>query len=102
MEDPVFVKFLIGFTISDDDTRVKFEKGLEEKFGERIFWVNESMFVLTGGDLDGVRKKLNGICKEVQKLELKENDFIKLYYAAHLGNYKNKPEVDKIIEETIW
>lgn len=101
MADPIFVKFLIGFTISDDETRGMFEEMLEKTFNGGLRWVNESMFALTGGDLLGVRKKLNGICDEVEKLEFDINDFVTLYYAAHLADYTQKGTVDKLIEERI-
>lgn len=101
MEDPIFVKFLIGFTISDDETRGVFEETLEETFKSDLRWVNESMFALTGGDLSGVREKLNKICDGVEKLVFDTDDFVTLYYAAHLADYTEKKKVDKLIEEKI-
>ena len=40
MADPIFVKFLIGFTISDDETRGMFEEMLEKTFNGGLRWVN--------------------------------------------------------------
>lgn len=74
---------------------------LKEVFKGDLRWVNESMFALTGGDLLGVRKKLNDICDEVKKLEFDVDDFVTLYYAAHLADYTQKGTVDKLIEERI-
>lgn len=101
MANPIFVKFLIGFTISDDETRGMFEEMLEKTFNGGLRWVNESMFALTGGDLSRVREKLNKICDEVEKLVFDIDDFVTLYYAAHLADYTQKGTVDKLIEERI-
>lgn len=101
MEDPIFVKFLIGFTISDDETRGMFEEMLEKIFNGGLRWVNESMFALTGGDLSEVRKMLKNICDKVEKEVFDIDDFVTLYYAAHLADYTQKGTVDKLIEERI-
>lgn len=104
-----FTKFLIGYTISNDEARRTFKDGLEktydgvDKDGEPMAeWINESMYELRGMDLSGLRKVLNEIYQDVLKMGFGGSDFIKLYYAAHLVN-QSVPEkkMDFIVEENI-
>lgn len=74
---------------------------LGDTFKSDLCWVNESMFALADGDLSGVRKNLNNICDKMEKLKFDKDDFVTLYYAAHLADYTQKGTVDKLIEERI-
>ena len=96
-----FAKYLIGYTISDDDTREKFKEMLGEKFQDQSEWINESMFKLDGGDLQDVVGKLEEIFDEVKRISFGHDDFIKLYYAARLEDYTNLPERDLVKEVNI-
>ena len=96
-----FAKYLIGYTISDDDTREKFKEMLGEKFQDQPEWINESMFKLDGGDLQDVVGKLKEIFDEVERMKFGHDDFIKLYYAARLEDYINPPERDLVKEVNI-
>ena len=96
-----FTKYLIGYTISDDDTRGAFVEMLEKAFGKQLEWVNESMYMLRDGDLSKVTKTLKNIFKEIEKLCFDFDDFIKLYYAARLEDYTDLPKRDLIIEKNI-
>ena len=96
-----FAKYLIGYTISDDDTREKFKEVLGKKFQDQSEWINESMFKLDSGDLQDVMGKLKEIFEEVKRKKFGNNDFIKLYYAARLDDYTNLPERDLVKEVNI-
>lgn len=96
-----FAKYLIGYTISDDDTRKKFKEMLGKKFLDQSEWINESMFKLDGGDLQDVVGKLKEIFDEVKRMKFGHDDFIKLYYAARLEDYTNLPERDLVKEVNI-
>ena len=94
-------KYLIGYTISDDETRERFKQKLEEAFGKELEWINESMYKLAGGNLQQVTKALRNIFGEIEKQCFGLNDFIKLYYAARLADYTDLPERDLIVEKNI-
>lgn len=96
-----FAKYLIGYTISDDDTREKFKEMLGKKFQDQSEWINESMFKLDSGDLQDVVGKLKEIFDEVKRMSFGHDDFIKLYYAARLEDYINPPERDLVKEVNI-
>lgn len=96
-----FAKYLIGYTISDNETREKFRKMLGKKFQNQPGWINESMFKLDSGDLQDVMGKLKGIFDEVERMKFGHDDFIKLYYAARLEDYFNLPERDLVKEVNI-
>ena len=96
-----FAKYLIGYTISDDDTREKFKEMLGKKFQDQPEWINESMFKLDSGDLQDVVGKLKKIFDEVKRMSFDHDDFIKLYYAARLEDYTNLPERDLVKEVNI-
>ena len=96
-----FAKYLIGYTISDDDTREKFKEMLGKKFQDQSEWINESMFKLDSGDLQDVVGKLKEIFDEVKRMKFGHDDFIKLYYAARLEDYTNPPEIDLVKEVNI-
>lgn len=96
-----FAKYLIGYTISDDNTRKKFKEMLGRKFQDQSEWINESMFKLDSGDLQDVVGKLKEIFDEVKGMVFSQDDFIKLYYAARLEDYTNLPERDLVKEVNI-
>ena len=96
-----FTKYLIGYTISDDDTREKLKEMLGGKFQNQSEWINESMFKLDSGDLQDVMGKLKEIFDEMKKMKFGHDDFIKLYYAARLEDYTNLPERDLVKEVNI-
>ena len=93
-----FAKYLIGYTISDDNTREKFREMLGKKFQDQPEWINESMFKLDSGGLQDV---LKGIFDDVERMKFDHDDFIKLYYAARLEDYTNLPERDLVKEVNI-
>lgn len=104
-----YAKYLIGYTISDDETRNKFREKLMEEFrGENsegkpmLERINESMYKLRGMDLDTVEKRLGSITEDIKQMNFGGNDFIKLYYAAHLINQSvGKDKLDYIVEKTV-
>lgn len=96
-----FAKYLIGYTISDDNTRKKFKEVLGRKFQDQSEWINESMFKLDSGDLQDVVGKLKEIFDEVKRMKFGHDNFIKLYYAARLEDYFNLPERDLVKEVNI-
>lgn len=103
MANPELIKYLIGYTISNDGKRNMFSKELEATFSGIWRRVNESMLVLTEGDEDKVKESLEELCKELGDKD-GDNNFVKLYYAAHLKNYtyKSSNELDRIVELQIW
>ena len=68
-----FTRYLIGYTISDDDTREKFREMLGRKFQDQPEWINESMFKLDSGGLQDVVGKLKEIFDEVKRMKFKGN-----------------------------
>ena len=96
-----FTRYLIGYTISDDDTREKFREMLGRKFQDQPEWINESMFKLDSGGLQDVVGKLKEIIDEVKRMKVGHDNFIKLYYAARLEDYTNLPERDLVKEVNI-
>lgn len=104
-----FTKFLIGYTISNDEARRTFKSKLEETYNgvdgdgnPMLEWINESMYELRGMDLNALREKLNETYQNVLTIGFGGDDFIKLYYAAHLVN-QSVPDrkLDFIVEENI-
>lgn len=104
-----FTKFLIGYTISNDEAREEFKHKLEETYdgvdregNPMLEWINESMYELRGMDLDSLEKKLREIHENLLTMGFGGEDFIKLYYAAHLVNQSvSRDKLDFIVEENI-
>lgn len=94
-------RLLIGYTISDDQTRNAFRDKLVDKYKENLVWVNESMYKLRGvlpGDLES---DLNEICREIGNDNFREKDFIKWYFAPNFGNYPQAQNKDFMVEKTM-
>lgn len=104
-----FTKFLIGYTISNDEAREEFKHKLEETYAgvdregnPMLEWINESMYELRGVDLSKLKEELREIHKNLLTMGFGGEDFIKLYYAAHLVNQSvSRDKLDFIVEENI-
>lgn len=104
-----FTKFLIGYTISNDEARAEFKdklegtyNGVDREGNPMLGWINESMYELRGMDLDSLEKKLKEIHENLLTMGFGGEDFIKLYYAAHLVNQSvSRDKLDFIVEENI-